>query len=63
MIEFRAARAEVAQPPPSCGARCRIPAPKSSTEAERQRREQAQREARERAEREKAQQERQRPSA
>ncbi len=61
VIEFRAARAEVAQ----AAAELRRAVPDTGAEiihleAERQRREQAQREARERAEREKAQQERQR---
>ncbi len=61
VIEFRAARAEVAQ----AAAELRRAMPDTGAEiihleAERQRREQAQREARERAEREKAQQERQR---
>ena len=61
VIEFRAARAEVAQ----AVAELRRAVPDTGAEiihleAERQRREQAQREARERAEREKAQQERQR---
>ncbi len=59
VIEFRAARAEVAQ----AAAELRRAVPDTGAEiihleAERQRREQAQREARERAEREKAQQER-----
>lgn len=61
VIEFRAARAEVAQ----AAAELRRAVPDTGAEiihleAERQRREQAQREVRERAEREKAQQERQR---